>query len=374
MKFKYPYLTSIFFVLVLLVSPFVFYFYGQRWTVYSVYSHLTQAPSQIQRTLPLKDNQEYIRILAIEGGGIRGIIPVHALNYLEERCRKPISELFDVIVGTSTGAIASVLLTVPDAEGEPKYSGKDVLDLYNNSASRIFFSPWYHDILSLNGFLCPKYTTQSRYDIFNESLGEVLFDKLLTNVVIPAFDLENNKPILFYNWRKTKGIDTNFPVINLLMGAISPPALFPSVYFGSGRNIYNLADGAIFANNPSLAAALTAMDSYPNKKYILVFLGTGSEKVVLPIKGTESWGVFQWSSKVLGLLLGSANKFNSLLLDQLFPLPIDIFHFNCKKGGYSISLDDYSSQNIEALNQAGQKMVLENQEKLDELAQRLLHP
>ena len=374
MKFKYPYLTSIVIVLILLLTPFISYFYGQRWTVYSVYSRLTQAPSKIQRTLPLKNEQEYIRILAIEGGGIRGIIPSYILKYLEEKSRKPISELFDVIVGTSTGAIASVSLTVPDESGLPKYSASDVLNFYNNSAEKIFYSPWYHKVLSLNGFLCPKYTTLSRYDFFSGLLGDTSFDKLLTNVVIPAFDLEDNKPILFYNWRKEKIDDTDYPAINLLLGAISPPALFPSVYFGIGRHVYNLADGAVFVNNPSLTAALTAMDAYPEKKYILVFLGTGSEKVVLPLTGTESWGLFQWTSKVVSLFLDSADKFNHLLLNQLFPFPMKIFSFNSTRGNYSLALDDYSEQNLQALNAAGKSLVLENQETLDSLIQLLLRP
>ena len=49
-----------------------------------------------------------LRVLAIDGGGIRGLIPAHVLAYLEDRTGRPTCEMFDVIAGTSTGAILAL--------------------------------------------------------------------------------------------------------------------------------------------------------------------------------------------------------------------------------------------------------------------------
>ena len=56
-----------------------------------------------------------LKILSIDGGGIRGIIPAMVLARIEDLTGKPISELFDLIAGTSTGGILALGLTRPGA-------------------------------------------------------------------------------------------------------------------------------------------------------------------------------------------------------------------------------------------------------------------
>lgn len=373
-RFHYPYLTSIGLVLFLIIAPFIFYYYQQRISIFSVYSHLDQNPKPQKRILPQKNEQEFIRILSINGGGIRGIIPAHVLKYLEEKSRKPITELFDVIMGTSTGAIASVILTIPGVDQKPLYTARDLIDLYGKDGKKIFYNPWYHRILTLDGLLGPKYKTTSRYEVLNKYLQNTYFDQLLNNVVIPAYQIDVEKPILFFNWDKEETQNTNFIVTNLLMGAISPPGLFPSVVFGSNGKRYDLADGAIYVNNPDLAATLTAMYLYPNKKYILVSLGTGTVDEALPMRNSVAWGMFQWSRNILSLLMSSSMKFNDLILNELFPFHLDMYHFNPKMGIFNFSLDNVSNWNISKLNKDGERVVRKNQAKLDELTLRLLHP
>lgn len=372
--FKYPYLSSIIIVLFLIVFPFVFYYYEQKIDILSVYSKLNQNPKSQDRILPLKNEQEYIRILSICGGGIRGIIPTHVLQYLEKTSKKPIAELFDIIVGTSTGAIASVVLTVPGIDNKPLYSTQDLLNFYNQDGQKIFYNPWYHRLLTLDGLIGPKYKTSSRYAVLKKYIGETYNDQLLNNVVIPTYAIEEEKPILFFNWQSTKAEDANYAVVDLLMSAISPPGLFPSVVFGMKGKRFVLVDGAVYANNPELAASLIAMSLYPNKKYILVSLGTGSTDTILPSLNTVDWGMFQWSKNIISLLLNSTMKFNEFILQKLFPFPLAIYHFDTKLGGFDVSLDDVSPRNIQKLNKKGSRLVSKSQDELNELIPRLLHP
>ncbi len=183
-ELKYPYLTSLILSFVIVIGSFFLYHYQQKGSILSLYSQLNPVPKPVTRKLPSKSNQEYIRILSIEGGGIYGILPAHILEYIENKTGKHISELFDLMVGTSTGALETVLLTVPGKKGKPRYTAKDVLNIYNNESKFIFYSPWYHRILTLNGLLGPKYTTASRYQVFKKFLGDIYFDDLVNNVVI----------------------------------------------------------------------------------------------------------------------------------------------------------------------------------------------
>ncbi len=372
---KYPYLTTIAISFFVIVGIYVYYPFQQRSAILSVYSHLDQDPRPMQRTLPSKDDQEYIRILAIDGGGVYGLLPAHILEYIEKKSKKPIAELFDVIMGTSTGALLSVLLTIPGENNKPKYSATDAINIYRKDGKKIFYNPWYHRILTLNGILGPKYMTSERYDVFKEYLGNTYFDQLLTNMIIPAYGVREQSPLLFVNWKQDGLLDINFAVSDLLMGAVSPPGYFPSVVFGSQKNRFVLVDGGLFANNPSLAAVLIAMKEYPKKKYILVSLGTGKVKgEKIPTGKQVGWGDLQWSEEILSVLLDSQMQFDHILLDKTFPFPVDIYYFNEEISSFKKILDDISPLNLLRLNKEGQSLVKQNKKKLNELIPRLLKP
>ena len=75
--------------------------------------------------------KEEYRILSIDGGGLRGIVPLTILKYIEEKEGKKIIELFDLITGTSTGGIIACGLACG-------YSVDDLISLYYNKGSEIF--------------------------------------------------------------------------------------------------------------------------------------------------------------------------------------------------------------------------------------------
>lgn len=374
-KIKYPYLTSIMMTFLVVIGTFAFYHHQQKSDILSVYSQLDQSPNPISRDLSPKADQEYIRILAIDGGGVYGLLPAHVLKYVEEKAQKPITELFDVVMGTSTGALLSVLLTVPGKENQPKYSARDVIDIYNEDGKWIFYSPWYHRILTLNGWIGPKYMTKERSRIFHKYLGNLYFDQLMNNVVIPAYGVNEREPLLFINWKEKSMEDINFAVSDLLMGAVSPPGFFPSVVFGSRQDRFVLADGAIFVNNPALAATLIAMKVYPNKKYILVSLGTGETKIE-PQKADAviDWGDIQWGEEIVPVFMQSSMKFDNVLLEKAFPFPVEVFRFNKEISGFKRAIDDIAPSNLDRLNKEGESIVRKNKKRLNALIPRLKRP
>jgi patatin-like phospholipase/acyl hydrolase len=88
-----------------------------------------------------------IKILSIDGGGIRGIIPGTILNYLETALQKEsgkpnsrLADYFDLIAGTSTGGILTCTYLTADDQGNSKYSAEFAVDLYmkNGENSKLF--------------------------------------------------------------------------------------------------------------------------------------------------------------------------------------------------------------------------------------------
>ncbi len=75
--------------------------------------------------------RRYVTILALDGGGIRGIIPARVVDSLERRTGRPVSALFDLVAGTSTGGILALTLTAPaDGGGRPRYAAADLATFY----------------------------------------------------------------------------------------------------------------------------------------------------------------------------------------------------------------------------------------------------
>ena len=104
-----------------------------------------------------------IRILSVDGGGIRGVIPGTILAQLEKilqrrsNSNRKLGEYFDLVAGTSTGGILSCLYLMPGDDGKAKYSAQDAVDLYIKNGEAIFDRTTAQKISSVDGILHQKY-------------------------------------------------------------------------------------------------------------------------------------------------------------------------------------------------------------------------
>jgi patatin-like phospholipase/acyl hydrolase len=75
-------------------------------------------------------SRRLVKVLSIDGGGVRGIIPSFVLANIENFLPKNvhIRDSFDVIAGTSVGGLIALLLSVPDENGRPKYTAEFIDD------------------------------------------------------------------------------------------------------------------------------------------------------------------------------------------------------------------------------------------------------
>src|SRR5438128_859118 len=78
------------------------------------------------------------KVLAVDGGGIWGVIPALMLAAIEERTKRPISDMFDLVSGTSTGGIIALGLTKPGPDGKADKSASDIVQLYVGDGRTIF--------------------------------------------------------------------------------------------------------------------------------------------------------------------------------------------------------------------------------------------
>ncbi|CAH1439189.1 unnamed protein product [Lactuca virosa] len=225
-----------------------------------------------------------ITILSIDGGGVRGIIPSVILEFLEIELQKldgenaRLADYFDVIAGTSTGGLVTAMLTTPDEDNRPIFAAKDVKDFYLQHCPKIFphdshpFAPATKVIKALSG---PKYDGENLHKVIRETLQEKRLQETLTNVVIPTFDIKYLQPVIFSSYQLKKNPSLDAKLSDICIGTSAAPTYLPSHSFqtkdteGKLLREFNLIDGAITANNPTLVAISEAQGHQNFKKSMM---------------------------------------------------------------------------------------------------------
>ncbi len=140
-----------------------------------------------------------IRILSLDGGGIRGIIPGQILTHVEKMMGKRIGEHFDMIAGTSTGGILACALLFPGDQNpkKPKYSAQEVVNLYFDWGGDIFEIPFFHKIRSAAGLLDEKFPDDGLEEALETYFGDKKVSEVLKPTVITAYDINRRKTEFF---------------------------------------------------------------------------------------------------------------------------------------------------------------------------------
>ncbi|KAL1552528.1 patatin-like protein 2 isoform X2 [Salvia divinorum] len=260
-----------------------------------------------------------ITILSIDGGGIRGIIPAKILEFLESELQKldgedaRIADYFDVIVGTSTGGLVTAMLTAPDADNRPIYAAKDIAPFYVEHGPKIF--PKRCGLLGwVAALVGPKYNGKYLHKLIREILGQTRLHHALTNVVIPSFDIKLMQPTIFSSYEVKNMGYKDVLLSDVCIATSAAPTYFPPHSFthkdDSGQSWdFNLIDGGVAANNPTLVAVREVTkevvsrseDFFPIQplefaKLLVISLGTGSAKQEekYTAEMASKWGVVSW--------------------------------------------------------------------------------
>ena len=144
------------------------------------------------------------RILSIDGGGIKGIVPAVILKYLEKYLKQlsnnpdaRIVDYFDLFSGASTGAIIIGGLLSPDHQDRPKYTAEEIIELYIENGHVIFNASVFQEIKSVSGLVNVKYDPKGIESVFEEYFGNTQLKDLLKPTLIPVYELSRGKNYFF---------------------------------------------------------------------------------------------------------------------------------------------------------------------------------
>ena len=297
-----------------------------------------------------KSSSKLFRILSIDGGGIRGILPGQIMVSLERKLRKAtgnddarISDYFDLIAGTSTGGILGCAYTCPDENGRPKFTAEEAVDIYMEFGDSIFSTPFMQKVTSVVGLFGPKYPPFVLENLLKEKLGDIKLSDALTNLIIPAFTLDDGDT-KFFTSSDARSNKKDYFMWEVARSTSAAPTYFPAAFTGNLRDaMKGFIDGGVFANNPTMCALVEAykVDVDLHRKYhvetakgvsepvfsnsfldnvFVLSLGTSNHDAKYPFEKHAEKGMVTWIKPLIDIMMSGVSETVAYQVEQLFRL------------------------------------------------------
>jgi len=234
-----------------------------------------------------------LRVLALDGGGVRCLIGAVLLARLERLAHRPLHEVFDLVIGTSAGAITGCCLSMGMSATEIEGRWAELSRTFFPQPRRV--QDYARRVASLTGLL-PKYADASIDGSLRGLFGErVLGDLRVPHTLTVAFDPGAMQVFVF---RSSDPEHARIPVWQACRASGAGPTFFSA---GPGR----LLDGGVIANNPTtfgvlhgIRLAREAFGAEATERLLVVSIGSG-----LPLRDrTEARSIASQARRLMDIV------------------------------------------------------------------------
>lgn len=245
--------------------------------------------------------------IAIDGGGIRGVMITRALMALEQELGKPISQIFSLAAGTSTGSIISAGLGAG-------LSAQRMYELYVRLGETIFPATLRSRLWPLFTY---RYSARPLVEALKSVMGEMTMGDYWTStpprdIVIVIRDLVENRTRFVKPWKDEY---RDWPVWKAVLASSTVPTYFPVV---EGRYV----DGGVGSySNPCYVAAYEAVycQQWDPQETTLISIGSGRTPDALKPHQADRFISIQWVTPLVDTFLDSTNDQQVHTVKQFFP-------------------------------------------------------
>ncbi len=225
------------------------------------------------------DDTNIFHILTLDGGGTRGIYTAQLLAEIEQAFQRRIKTCFDLIAGTSTGAIiaGAAVSDIPMA---------DIVELFETETPHIFRRRWYRIPLFLS-----KYPSEKLAQILATHLPATPLGEIATPLMITSSEISKSNVHIFrsnYGSRDSESVPTDKEVS--LRDAILASCAAPTFFAPKSMDNALLADGGLWANNPSTIAFTEALSAFEKDTREIRILSVGTGHSVNMYRNRRGWG------------------------------------------------------------------------------------
>lgn len=282
------------------------------------------------------------RILTIDGGGVRGLIPAQIINRIEtEILHDRIQKHLNLAVGTSTGGLLAIGISDHAALG-----GSGLVDLYRKNATRIFPKTG-----TGTSYFSPKYPADGLRQVLSEVFESGTMGDCSIPCVVTTFDLESRAPGFFSSYKS--------PLTSMVGAGLATSAgetFFPA--YG------HLIDGGNIANNPSNIGIAAAVGTFGQQlgDIKLLSLGTGSPRPT-PLK-LETSGELAWAPHLTDVTIDGVARVNHITSGQL--LGDRYLRLDCTVQDSAGPMDNIDPANMEYLISCGDSLFEAYRAELEE--------
>lgn len=329
-----------------------------------------------------------VKILSIDGGGIRGIIPAVILNHIEKGLQTKaddpnvtLADYFDLIAGTSTGGILACCYLMPPEPGQKshsRYFASQAIDMYVNHGQEIFNRKFLH-----RGVVRGKYSAAGLEKVMKDCMDEVTLADTRKGCIITAYDVIERRAVLFTSPEARKYEHRNYRLRDVARATSAAPTYFEPAAIKSMNGMPSyLIDGAMYAGNPSMCAMVeankTTYEICANpviEDVYIVSVGTGKVHKTYGFDKAKDWGAIGWARPLIDILLSASAEVVDYQMRQLFAVAgcSDCYvRLEPELGNAKSEMDDASKDNIRQLIDAGECFVKDHAEELDEIVKKLL--
>lgn len=312
------------------------------------------ASRYVDRSLPT-------RVLAIDGGGVRAMLPARVLAELEWLTAKPTAELFDIVAATSSGALLAAALTLTDGEGRARYRAEEVMELLTSRAAELFGGGgrrWWSRPFP-GGH--PRHRAESLERLLDECLGQAPFGRTLCRMIVPAYDIDAAGPLVFDSVEFSDRAD---PLMaDIVRASFAAPGYFAPARVAIAGTDRCFLDGGLVANNPAMIGYAAALQQAMPANVVLVSLGSGTRaRTGAPPVGRSAFRRHETASAagLFSLVEQSSSESQHQMLQVLLSCLGGLERYwrvETSVHGCSAALDDASPSNLACLRAVADEMV-----------------
>lgn len=245
-----------------------------------------------------------IKVLSLDGGGVRGLYTLHVLKAIEVKHGISVNTHFDVFGGTSTGGI----LALAYASG---HSTDELLELYRVEIPRIFHRTLLRRILTGFGLFQEKYSNRALKAALLKYLGDRPMKMIPKPVFVTSVNITDNSPYIVGPQSTMKAVDAG------LATSAAPTYFEPLVHEGAAY-----CDGGLLANNPSTLLISEVMKHYgvgTVGRIAMLSVGTGYHPHGISPERAKGMGAVEWAGPISGAMMSTQAKFFHDVSSVLLP-------------------------------------------------------
>lgn len=271
------------------------------------------------------------KVLCIDGGGIRGVVPALWLREIERSLSqeggKTIANYVNLVCGTSTGAIVAAAIA-------KNISMTELVATFRKNGADIFArNIWPHFSIYGKMMFRPKYNSRNLYEILTKLLGNTKLSQSSVNICMTAYDIHLRRIVLMRSYDK---YTCDITLRDACMASASAPTYFQPFALKEGfeetsETTSHLVDGGLFANNPSAlgiaeAIAINEEDSIFDLKSDLHLLSLGTGNIVkslckteniVPPKSSPSWLNIMRGPPLIDAMFDATSVFSEHVCEQI---------------------------------------------------------